>query len=485
MSAPYDYDIVIIGGGSGGLACSKECAKFGARVAVLDFVKPSPAGTTWGLGGTCVNVGCIPKKLMHTAGLLGESVHDAESYGWAVSKGALDWNKLVDAVQDYIASLNFAYRVELKDKSVTYINALGSFVDAHTLECADKKGKRTRITSQYFVIAVGGRPRSLGIPGQEHAISSDDIFSLPQAPGKTLCIGASYVSLECAGFIRALGMEAHVMVRSILLRGFDQEAAGIIEADMARKGVQFIKSTVPVSITKKADGKLVVKFRNVESGVEAEDEFDTVLSAIGRDADLSGLALPAVGVVVGPDGKLKCVNEQTNVPHVFAIGDVISKAPELTPVAIKAGRLLAARLFGGSSALMDYKMVPTTVFTPLEYGSVGYAEEEAKEVFGKDRLEIFVSSFSPLEWKLTPHRASQSAFAKLICDKENDLRVIGFHILGPNAGEITQGFAVAVKMGATYAQFSDTVGIHPTTAEEFTTLMVTKASGESAEKGGC
>jgi len=484
-AAAYDYDIVIIGGGSGGLACSKECAKFGARVAVLDYVKPSPQGTTWGLGGTCVNVGCIPKKLFHTAGILGESLHDAESYGWSVpTKGPHDWAKLVDAVQDYISSLNFGYRTELREKSVTYLNVLGSFVDPHTLECVDKRSKRTRITAKYIVIAVGGRPRQLDIPGREHVISSDDIFSLATPPGKTLCVGASYVSLECAGFLNALGYDTTVMVRSIILRGFDKMSAEMIDEHMVRKGVKFIREALPTSIVKQEDGRLLVTYTGA-GGVVGTEVFDTVLSAIGRYADVEGLNLPAAGVVVGKDGKLTCVNEQTNVPNIFAIGDVISKAPELTPVAIKAGRLLAARLFAGSTALMDYKMVPTTVFTPLEYGCVGLSEEEAIEKYGEDRVESFLSGFMPLEWKLTDHRASDTAYAKLVCDKEDNLRVLGFHVLGPNAGEITQGFAVAVKLGATYHTFCDTVGIQPTTAEEFTTLTVTRSSGLSAAKGGC
>lgn len=482
----YDYDLVVIGGGSGGLACSKAAAGYGAKVAVLDFVKPSPAGTSWGLGGTCVNVGCIPKKLMHTAAILGEAREDAKAYGWDIdTTKAHSWDKLVDAVSDYISSINFGYRVELREKSVTYKNALGSFVDPHSIECVDKKGKRTTITADKVVIAVGGRPRPLGIPGQEHVISSDDIFQLASEPGKTLCIGASYVSLECAGFLHGLGYDVTVAVRSILLRGFDQEAATAIGDNMKEHGVKFAERSVPVSIEKQSDGKLKVTLKNVESGEETSDVFDTVFTAVGRIAETSGLGLDKAGVIVEANGKIKSETEQTNVEHIYAIGDVLDGRPELTPVAIQAGRLLAARLFNGATKKMDYDLIPTTVFTPLEYGCIGLSEEDAMAKYGDENIETYLTSFQPLEWKLTPHRSKYTCAAKLVCLKTEGERVVGFHILGPNAGEITQGFAVAMRLGATYETFTDTIGIHPTTAEEFTVLEVTRASGVSTDKGGC
>ncbi len=205
-----------------GLACSKEAASLGARTAVLDFVKPSPAGSTWGLGGTCVNVGCIPKKLCHNAALLGEASADAIDFGWDLTKVGHDWGKLVQSVQDYIRSLNFGYRTELRDKSVTYLNALGRMISPHEVECLSGAGVKSVIRGRRIVIAVGGRPKPLDCPGGELAISSDDIFMKPDAPGKTLVVGASYVALECAGFLTGLGFEVVVAVRSILLRGFDQ-----------------------------------------------------------------------------------------------------------------------------------------------------------------------------------------------------------------------------------------------------------------------
>lgn len=471
--ATFDYDLIVIGGGSGGLACSKEAASLGAKVCVLDFVKPSWQGTTWGLGGTCVNVGCIPKKLMHNAALLGESLEDARAVGWGVPERtgvAHDWDKMVNSVQDHIASLNFGYRVALREKAVEYKNALGRFVDAHTVECTDKKGKKSNITGRRIVIAVGGRPNALDIPGGEHAISSDDLFSLPKAPGKTLVIGASYVALECAGFLAGLGYPVSCMVRSILLRGFDQQIAELIGAHMAGHGVTFIRPATPTSIEKTEDGKLKVTWINADSGASASEVFDTVFTATGRRADTAKLSLEAAGVALDKDGKIPCIAEQTNVPHIYAIGDVVSGKLELTPVAIAAGRLLAKRLYANATEGMDYDKVPTTVFTPLEYGCVGFSEEAAIARYGADGLEVYHSKFTPLEWTVVESRPQNACYAKIIVDKRDDERVVGFHILGPNAGEITQGWAAAMRLGATYASFASTVGIHPTVAEEFTTL---------------
>ncbi|KAH8077204.1 thioredoxin-disulfide reductase [Aureococcus anophagefferens] len=344
----FDYDVVVVGGGSGGLACSKECAKLGAKVAVLDFVKPSPAGSTWGLGGTCVNVGCIPKKLMHTASIIGETLKDdAAAFGWKdAAAGAHDWESMKSTVQDHIKSLNFKYRVALREAGITYLNRLGEFEDKNTISLTDKKGNKT-----------------------------DDLFSLPKAPGRVLCVGGGYIALS--RLHGGMGYPTACMVRSILLRGFDRECVGKIEAHIKHHGVQ----------------------------LQAK--------------------------------KLECVDEQLPGARV-AIGDVVEGRPELTPVAIEAGLRLARRLFGGKTEPMDYERAASAA----------------------------------------------TAAAKLVVDKSTG-KVVGFHYLGPNAGEITQGFSIAMRKGATYADFISTVGIHPAVAEEFTSMTVTKSSGESAAKGGC
>jgi thioredoxin reductase (NADPH) len=495
------YDLIVVGGGSGGLACSKAAAELGARVAVLDFVKPSPAGTKWSLGGTCVNVGCIPKKLMHTAGIHGEAAAMSQRFGWNMSAEGHDWSTMVTQVNNYIKSLNFAYKNDLKSKKVQYINAFGKFRDANTIECTDKKGEVSEITASNIVIAVGGRPTPLNCEGSEHVIDSDDIFWKKSSPGKTCVIGASYVALECAGFLNALGLDTTVAVRSRLLRGFDTEYADKIGAHMEAHGTTFRKGFTPASITQdEASGKLTVAFQSSASKdapLETE-EFDTVLAAIGRRPCTAELGLEAAGVEVQENGKIRTNFEQTNVPNIYAIGDVIDGAPELTPVAIKAGKLLASRLFGNGVKVMDYHTIPTTVFTPLEYGCIGFSEEDAINEFGADNIEVYHTSFEPLEWALNPTTFDNASpeyikkefdrnacGAKLICNKAEDEHVVGLHYLGPNAGEVTQGFAVAMRLGATKEDFDLSVGIHPTTAEWFTTLNVTKSSGEEADAGGC
>jgi thioredoxin/glutathione reductase (selenoprotein) len=483
----YDYDLIVIGGGSGGLACSKQAQKYGARVAVIDYVKPSPHGSTWGLGGTCVNVGCIPKKLMHTAALLGEASHEAPAFGWMRSghESPHNWQTLRDNVQDHIKGLNFNYRVQLREEGVTYINKLARFVDAHTLEVMDKKGKKDTITSARFVVAVGGRPTLLECPGGEFAITSDDIFMKDTPPGKTCVIGAGYVALECAGFINGLNQGGvTVLVRSIPLRGFDRDMAGRVIDHMKSQGINVAEGVLPKSITKTASGRYLVEFSNNTPS----EEFDTVLCAVGRRADTDGLNLDAAGILTNKgNGKIIGINEQTNIPHIYAIGDVLDATPELTPVAILAGKLLAGRLFGGKTEIMDYPSHPTTIFTPLEYGCVGLSEEAAIAKYGADAVDCLISGFHPLEWSLNESRhAGVFCYAKVVFDKSTPAnRVLGLHIAAPNAGEIMQGYSCAFRKGLTLQDLSSTIGIHPTTAEEFTTLTTLKSSGESAAKSGC
>ncbi|ERE88877.1 thioredoxin reductase 1 [Cricetulus griseus] len=405
----YDFDLIIIGGGSGGLAAAK------ARPALC-------------LGGTCVNVGCIPKKLMHQAALLGQALKDSRNYGWKVEDTVKhDWEKMTESVQNHIGSLNWGYRVALREKKVYYENAYGKFIGSHKIKAKNNKGKEKIYSAERFLIATGERPRYLGIPGdKEYCISSDDLFSLPYCPGKTLVVGASYVALECAGFLAGIGLDVTVMVRSILLRGFDRDMANKIGEHMEEHGIKFIRQFVPIK----------------------------VLLAVGRDACTRTIGLETVGVKINEKtGKIPVTDEeQTNVPYIYAIGDILEGKLELTPVAIQAGRLLAQRLYGGSTVKCDYDNVPTTVFTPLEYGCCGLSEEKAVEKFGEENIEE---------------------------------RVVGFHVLGPNAGEVTQGFAAALKCGLTKQQLDSTIGIHPVCAEENTEARKGQAAngGRQAVKG--
>jgi len=492
-STEHDFDLVVIGGGSGGLSCAKEAARLGLNVACLDFVKPSPPGTTWGLGGTCVNVGCIPKKLMHQASILGEGLKDAKEYGWNVPENVThDWAKMVENIQAHVKSLAWNYKVQLREKKVKYLNELGAFSGPNKLELTNKKGVKREITATNFVVSVGGRPKYPDIPGaKEYGITSDDIFSLNYHPGSTLIVGASYISLECAGFLKGIGIDVTVMVRSILLRGFDQQIAGKIGEYMENDcKIDFIRSCVPTKIEQieagepGSPGKLLVTGK-YNDGTEYTNEFNTVLFAVGRTADTVGLNLPAVGVKTGSSQKIIGDEaDRSNVSNIYAIGDVLEDRPELTPMAILAGKLLGRRIAGSGQLLTDYNLVATTVFTPIEYGTCGYSEEDAAKTFGEDSIEVYHSNIWPLEWTVA-HRPENACYVKLILNMKDDERIVGFHYLGPNAGEVTQAFAGMMKLKATKVDMENLVGIHPTCAEIFTTMNVTKSSGKDAGASGC
>ncbi|XP_014483071.1 PREDICTED: thioredoxin reductase 1, mitochondrial isoform X2 [Dinoponera quadriceps] len=484
----YTYDLLVIGGGSGGLAAAKEAVGLGAKVAVLDYVSPSPRGTSWGLGGTCVNVGCIPKKLMHQAALLGEAVHEAATFGWQLPDPKtikIDWEALRTAVQNHIKSVNWVTRVELRTKQIDYINAYGHFKDAHTVVGITKKGEEKVITAQNILIAVGGRPRYPDIPGAlEYGITSDDIFSLKDAPGKTLVVGAGYIGLECAGFLNGLGYDATIMVRSVVLRGFDQQMANIVAEEMEQRGVHFIYQAKPKKISKQNDGRLLVDWVD-KAGEVHQDVYDTVLFAIGRRPLTEELKPENVGLELHPEtGKFEAINEQTNIPNIYAVGDVLHKKPELTPVAIHAGKLLARRLFDNSSERMDYINVATTVFSPLEYGCVGLSEEAAVAQHVEEEIEVYHAYYKPTEF-FVPQKDVSHCYVKVIALRNGDQRVLGMHFVGPNAGEVIQGFSAAIKCGLTFPKLKSTVGIHPTTAEEFTRVFITKRSGLDPKPQSC
>lgn len=482
------YDLIVIGGGSGGIAASKEASKLGAKVALFDFVKPSTQNTTWKLGGTCVNVGCIPKKLYHTSSIYSDHIKDSLVYGWKIlpedfeenKTNYLDWETLKDSVQSHIHSLNFKYPTDLKKNGVAYFNELVTFVDKNTIETIDKKGEKRKYRAKFFVIATGGRPY---IPddvkgAKEFAITSDDIFSLVNAPGKTLCIGASYISLECAGFLRGLGFDVTVMVRSIILRGFDQECSNKIKENMDEMGVKFLAPNSPVSIEKLENKKLKIEYINNDTKEKFVEEFDTILFATGRRADTKKLNIENLGVKFNNEGKI-IVNdvEQSSCDNIYGIGDCANTGLELQPIAVLSGKLLARRLFGNSTKKMNYNLVPTTVFTPLEYGSCGFSEEKAIEKYQKENLVIYKKEIEFLEYAAAERE--EKGFVKLICLKNENEKVIGFHYLGPNAGEVTQGFALSMKLGATKEDFDDCCSIHPTNAEKLLTLEigVEKSSG--------
>eukprot|EP00873_Tetraselmis_striata_P022196 jgi/Tetstr1/442460/TSEL_003206.t1 len=475
------FDLLVLGGGSGGLACAKEASALGAKVGLLDYVSPSPQGSSWGIGGTCVNVGCIPKKLMHQASLLGKSFSDAEGLGWSTQTPPRhDWATLVQSVQNHVKSINFGYKVALRSERVDYINARGRLLDAHRVEAETGAGDRRVLSADKIVIAVGGRPSYPGVPGdRELCYTSDDVFSLRTPPGRTLVVGGSYIALETAGFLAGLGYDTTVMARSILLRGFDQQMAEMVGQTLERDlRVRVIRGAVPQEFRPGQSGQRVAcTWQAAGEAQPSTEEFDTVVLAVGRQPSTAGLGLEAAGVEVDAASRKLAVgvDDATNVPHIFAIGDVALGRPELTPPAIQAGVLLARRMFGGGRKLMDYGLAATTVFTPIEYSCV------------------YHTYFSPLEWATnhnmdddgTAHRPENSCYAKVVTLTGDPERVIGLHYYGPNAGEVMQGFATAMRCGLTKEALDDTIGIHPTTAEELTNMSISKSSGADPFQAGC
>merc|ERR1712216_402882 len=360
-----------------------------------------------------------------------------------------------------------------KANGIDYYNKYGTLVDRHTISLKDADGNVETKTAKYILLSAGGRPNKGpttpasppggGFPGADLCISSDDLFWLQEAPGKTLVVGAAYIALECAGFLTAMGYDTTITVRSMLLRGFDRESVDRIGDYMAAHGAHFEMGAEPTRFEPGTERK--VRCYYMQNGEEKHEEYDTVLLAIGRNGEAAKLGLENAGVWTN-GSKVDAPCERTNVPNIFCIGDLVANRLELTPVAKVAGKKVVKRLFGGKLGAMDYTGVATTVFTPLEYGMVGMTSEQATEKFGPDGFTSITKEAKPLEWALTPERdnAANKAFFKVLVNNGND-KIIGFHYLGPHAGEILQGVAVAIKAGAKKEHLDDTIGIHPTTAE--------------------
>ncbi|CAD6198534.1 unnamed protein product [Caenorhabditis auriculariae] len=487
---PNDYDLIVIGGGSGGLSCSKMAASLGAKVALVDAVEPTPSGVTWGIGGTCANVGCIPKKLMHHAAIVGKEISHAEAYGWlGVKKPDHHWHTLAKVVNDRIRANNWIYRVQLNEKGIKYINAFAKFVDKNEVHTTamDKKKTERLLRAPKIVIATGLRPRYPNIEGAELGVTSDDLFSLPYAPGKTLVVGASYVALESAGLLADLGYEVHLMIRSIPLKGFDRDCVNKIVQNLKAHGVN-IRWSEEVKEVSIENNRKKVNFKNAETGKDSsEDLYDTIIWAMGRDPNVKTLGLKDAHVQTSARSGRILADEfdRTTTEGIYAIGDVVEGRPELTPAAIRAGQLLAQRMFGGSKEITEYEKIATTVFTPLELSCVGMTEEQAVAAHGAENIEVYHSYFTPFEFIVPQDKDSEQCYLKVICMRSSPQEVLGLHFVGPNAAEVMQGFAVAFRKGLTYKDIVDTVAIHPCSAEEFVRLVVTKRSGLDPKVAGC
>lgn len=445
----YDYDLFVIGGGSGGIAAARRATEYGAKVGLAEFDR---------LGGTCVNRGCIPKKLMVYASHFPHWFEDAKDYGWTVGTASLDWKKMTTAVNGEVDRLNGVYLKMLDKANVTLYRGYAQFIDPHTLKIGDET-----ITADKILIAVGGIPEKAKIPGIEHAIVSDQMFTLPEQPKRFVVLGGGYIGVEFACILNALGSQVtEIIRRPYILRGFDQDLREHLQNTLIEEGIQILQNTEIESIEKTKDGlKLVTKGEHTQTIMA-----DVVLAATGRIPRLENLGLDKTGVAV-KNGSIE-VNDYscTTVPNIFAVGDCTNRI-NLTPVAIQEGRAFADTEFGGKHRIMSHENVPSAVFTSPEAATVGLTEEEAKEKYGEEAIDIYRARFGSTYFSLTQRK--EKAMLKLVVEKNSD-RVLGAHIVGEAAAEIMQGIAIPIKMGATKADFDATVAIHPSVAEEFVTM---------------
>jgi glutathione reductase (NADPH) len=441
-----EFDLVVIGAGSGGVRASRVAAGFGARVAVIEEGR---------LGGTCVNVGCIPKKLLVYASHYGHDLEDAAAFGWDIGSRDFDWPRLIANKDKEIARLNGVYGRLLDDAGVTRIEGRGRLVDAHTVAVGDRQ-----LRTEQILIATGSWPSLPETPGVEHAISSNEVFSLPALPQRAVVVGGGYIAVEFAGIFHGMGARTTQLYRrELFLRGFDDDVRTALADEMRKQGVDLRFESDVTRIEKTSDGLHL----SLSDGSTLDA--DAVLYATGRHPNTKDLGLERVGIELGPGGEIRVDDySRTNVESIWAIGDVTDRI-NLTPVALHEGICFARTVFGGQPTKPDHRDVATAVFSTPNIGTVGLTESAARERHGKVR--IFRASFRPLRHTMTGR--DEKTLVKLIVDAASD-RVLGAHMVGPEAGEILQGIGIAVKCGATKAQLDATIGIHPTTAEEFVTL---------------
>jgi len=444
-----DYDLIAVGGGSGGLAAAQRAAEYGARCLVIERGR---------LGGTCVNVGCVPKKVMWHAADIAQTLRDAPEYGFTLEQPPHDWASLVERREAYIRRLNGIYERNLNNKSVDWVSGSAQFVDAHTVSVDGQ-----HYTAPHIIVATGGEPIVPDLPGAELGITSDGFFALAQRPQRIALIGTGYVAVELAGVLQSLGSDVELLARyDSVLRSLDPMLQEAVMVALQRDGVALRLHSIPEGLQRSDDGITVQCAGGASLGA-----YDCVIWAVGRRPVTADLQLAAAGVNVTERGHIPVDKfQQTNVDQVYAIGDVTG-AIELTPVAIAAGRRLADRVFGGMSGRhLDYDNIPTVIFSHPPIGTVGLTEPQARAQYG-DAVKTYTAGFAPLYFGVMEHKGR--AEMKLVTVGADE-RVVGCHIIGAGSDEILQGFAVAVKMGARKQDLDDTVAIHPTSAEELVTM---------------
>jgi glutathione reductase (NADPH) len=447
----YDFDLFVIGGGSGGIASARRAAEYGAKVGLAEFDR---------LGGTCVNRGCIPKKLMVYASHFQDIFKESEGFGWSPIQSSFDWKKLSDAIDGELDRLNRIYKRMLDNSRVELFRNYARFLNSHTLEIGEKK-----VTADKILIAVGGHPIKPNIPGMEHTIVSDNMFLLKEQPKRIVIIGAGYIGVEFACIMNGLGSQVTQIIRGDkILRGFDDDIRINVQEAMEKHGIRIINNSTIASIEKTEDGLKVFLEGGDTNSVAIADAIG--LAATGRIPNLEKLGLENTSVETKKGAIAVDRYNQTSCENIYAIGDCTDRI-NLTPVAINEGRAFSDTHFGGKSRLMSYDNIPSAVFSTPEAATVGLIEAAAKEKYGEEGIKIYRSRFRPTYHTLTGQ--DEKTLMKLIVERATD-RVIGAHMVGESAAEIIQGVAIAVKMGATKADFDATVAIHPTSAEEFVTM---------------
>jgi glutathione reductase (NADPH) len=442
----YDFDMITIGAGSGGVASSRRAGSYGARVAICEERR---------VGGTCVLRGCVPKKLLVYGAQFAEAFADASGFGWTVVPPSFDWPALIEAKDKEIGRLSQIYITMLKNSGVEIIDGHAALVDPHTIEIGGRA-----YTAENILIATGSWPETPQIPGIEHVISSNEALDLAELPRRIIIVGGGYIAVEFAGIFNGLGSEVVELIRrDELLHGFDDDIRVALGQEMRGRGVELHSRTHVARIEERAEGYAVT------TTTGREFTADLVMYATGRAPNTNGLGLPEVGVETNADGAVIVDKwQRSSVPNIYAIGDATDRI-NLTPVAIAEGRALAETLFNHNPTNMDHENVPSAVFSQPPIGAVGLTEDRARRQYGE--VDIYLARFKPM--KNTLSGREERTLMKLIVDPRSD-RVVGCHMLGPDAPEIIQGLAIAVKCGATKKQFDQTVGIHPSAAEEFVTM---------------